>query len=138
LIRWDRLTGTRQALISGTHYGEDAMGISDGGGNIAFTSEDPRLVPGDTNTPYTEDVFGYEVAAKAVTRLDLTSTGEQITAGISRALFYGVGGYARAAVFSGDSRWIVFASRGGRVVAGDTNHAADVFLRGPLPVLGGS
>jgi Tol biopolymer transport system component len=124
LIRWDRLIGTRRVLVGGTSFAETAVGISADGGYVAFSSENPNLVGGDTNGTYTTDLFGYDLATQAVTRLDLTSTGAEIRAGIP---------FLHGAVLASGGRWAAFTSRGGRVVPGDTNHAADVFVRGPLP-----
>lgn len=131
LVRWDRSTGQRLKLLSSDTYSWLSVQIGDDGGYLTFTTEDPTLVPGDTNGPYRSDLFGIDVATRAITRLDLTSTGDQINRGLAKSV-QGVGGYTRNAALSGDGRWAAFSSAGGRVVRGDTNHATDVFLRGPL------
>jgi len=43
-----------------------------------------------------------------------------------------------SALLSGDGRYGLFTSRDSSLVPADTNHAADVFLAGPLPWRGGS
>jgi hypothetical protein len=98
------------------------VGISDDGSEVAFTSDDPALVPGDTNQA--TDVFTESVSTGTVERVDLTAAGGQIPEGTTDS------GHA---AFSGDGHWAAFDSRDTTIVAGDTNGRADVFLRGSLP-----
>lgn len=138
--RWNRITG-RTRLVrrcglttpSGS-YGCEPVGISSDGSAIALMSDDPGLVPGDTNTA--TDLFNIDLMTEAITRLDVSSTGAQIAAGVIEGS-WGWNGPAPL-VLSSDGRWAAFTSKDGLVVPGDTNHAADVFLRGPLPVPGRS
>jgi hypothetical protein len=139
--RWDRITGRTRVIrrcgVASGSYGSvcDPVGISPGGRLVALLSDNPTFVSGDTNSA--TDLFGLNMATKAITRLDLSSTGVQITQGIAEGDAYPFWPI-HAAVVSSDGHWAAFTSKDGRVVPGDTNHAADVFVRGPLPVLGGS
>lgn len=83
--RWNRVTGRRVVVHRG-NFGYFPVGISADGGHIAFASDSSNLVPGDTNDG-TLDLFGIDVKTKAITRLDLTSTGRQIRRGIVQAPF---------------------------------------------------
>src|SRR5262245_35059120 len=77
-----------------------------GNGEISFTSSDSTLVPGDTNGY--ADIFVENLATGAISRVNLTSSGEQES---------GLGGspdnnfnFARQAI-SRDGRYVVFMSR---------------------------
>jgi Tol biopolymer transport system component len=139
--RWDRITGRTRVVRrcglaqSSGSYGCDPIRISPDGSDVALLSNAPNLVSGDTNTA--TDLFGVNMATKAITRLDLSSTGAQITKGIADGDPYPFWPI-HAAVLSSDGRWAAFTSKDGLVVPGDTNHAADVFVRGPLPTPPGS
>jgi WD40 repeat protein len=133
--RWNRITG-RTRLIhrcgftsSSGGYRCEPIGISGDGRSIGLLSDDPTLVNGDTNTA--TDLLGVNMATKAITRLDVSSTGTQITKGIAEGS-WDWSGPAHTAVLSSDGHWAAFTSADGLAVPGDTNHAADVFLRGPL------
>jgi Tol biopolymer transport system component len=128
LLRWNRITGRVRTIISHRPYGYTPAGISADGSEIAFASDDPTLVTNDTNG---EDLFRISPTTKAVVRLDLTSTGAQISRGLARPAS-GEHGFTAVAALSSDGRWAAFSSSGGRTVPGDTNRVADVFIRGPL------
>ena len=126
------------------HYpqtvGCEPVDISADGGYIACRSEDSNLVPGDTNGDDTYDLFGIDLKTEKITRLDVTSAGQQINKGILQGPFspppcnvLKCGGYPPLAVLSGNGHWAAFASAGGNVVPNDSNRVSDVFLRGPLP-----
>jgi hypothetical protein len=130
VLRWNRLTGRVRRIISHRPYSYTPTGVTADGGEIAFSTDDPTLVPNDTNG-YRDDLFRMDVAINAVDRLDLTSTGAQILRGLAHPR-RGVHGFTQIAVFSPNGRWAAFSSSGGQTVAGDTNRVADVFIRGPL------
>jgi hypothetical protein len=142
LLRWSPVTGQKLLLISNQAYpaeyswSYDPVGVSAGGRYAYFTSLNPHLVAGDSNG-YGADLFRYDAATKAITRVDLTGTGAEIRKGI------GIGrgddfGSGQAAAVSRTGRWVAFTTKGGQVVPGDTNRVFDVFLRGPLRIPGGS
>jgi Tol biopolymer transport system component len=88
--------------------------ISRDGRYVAFASDDPGLVSGDTNG--FSDIFVRDRGAGTTTRVSVTSSGAQM-----------VGGGASAAEMSGDGRYVVYWSAGTNLVAGDTNDNMDVF-----------
>ena len=93
--------------------------ISADGRYIAFASEASDLVSNDTNS--TTDVFVRDLATGTTTPV---STGSPLT--VSQVLA------ARSSAdpqISTDGRWIVFSSRMGHLVSGDTNGIEDVFVR---------
>jgi Tol biopolymer transport system component len=73
-------------------------------GEIAFTSSDPTLVPGDTNG--FADIFVENLATGAIERVNVTNTGEQ-DAGPTNPPYDNL---AREAI-SRDGRYVVFLSR---------------------------
>lgn len=94
-------------------FGRD-VAISDDGGQIAFTSLAPDLVPGDTNGR--GDAFVRDVGAGRTERVSVATGGAQ-TAG---------GGYR--ASMSADGRRVAFLSSAPDLVPGDTNRRTDVFV----------
>ena len=115
-------TTTRVSLDSG---GNQAIGgyndsnypsISSDGRFVAFASEAPNLVPGDTNS--VPDIFVRDTLANTTTRVSVDSAGNQGN-GISRA----------APSISADGRFVVFNSTSTNLVPGDTNPSGDVFVR---------
>jgi Tol biopolymer transport system component len=88
--------------------------ISDNGRYVAFASDDPKLVPGDTNG--FSDIFVRDRSAGTTTRVSVTSTGAQQ-----------LGGGASAAEITGDGRYVVYWSAATNLVPGDTNDNMDVF-----------
>lgn len=96
----------------------DGIGVSNDGRYVAFTSADPGVVPGDTNGA--TDVFVRDVVAATTTRVDLTSTGGQLTDQIVQA------------TLSTDGAVVAFQTKDRSVVPGDTNGVFDVFTRGPV------
>jgi Tol biopolymer transport system component len=89
--------------------------------HVAFSSWSTNLVAGDTNGPYPEghDVFVRDRQDGTTERVSVDSNGAQ--ANDQSYLF--------AASISADGRHVVFQSYASNLVAGDTNAAADVFLR---------
>lgn len=131
VLRWNRITNRTRLIqdCAGDTSACNPVGISADGHKIAFLSDDANIVPADTNGA--TDLFDVNAKTGAVARIDLTSTGAQIPKGIAEAS-WDWSGPARTAVLSSDGHWAAFNSKDGHVVPDDTNHAADVFLRGPL------
>jgi len=89
--------------------------ISADGGYVLFSSPASNLVPGDTN--HIADVFVRNLAARHTARPSVSSGGSQANAG-STGLAISSGG-----------RYRLFQSAASNLVAGDTNHARDIFVR---------
>jgi Tol biopolymer transport system component len=89
--------------------------MSANGRYIVFESDAPNLVAGDTN--HTSDVFLYDQASGVTTRVSVSSTGHQAN---------GSSGFS---AISADGRYVAFESQASNLVAGDTNHLSDVFVR---------
>ncbi len=116
----DRMLGTTERVSVGSG-GEQADGacwvgaISADARFVAFGSNAPNLVPGDTNAGY--DAFLRDRVTDTTERVSLSSAGEQAN-----------GGYGGAAI-SSHGQFVAFTSEASNLVPGDTNDAADVFLR---------
>ena len=121
----DRLTGkTTRVSVSSTgaesHCSDpfgcsSAVGITGDGRYVAIVSDASDLVPGDTNEA--SDVFIHDRRTGETTRVSISDRGLQ-----------GSGGIGGAAI-SRDGRYVAFTSDASNLVAGDTNGAADVFVR---------
>ncbi len=119
----DRLTGTIERVTvdsSGNEGGNPASGastvsLSSDGRYVAFDSEYPNLVPGDTNAM--PDVFVRDRVVGVTQRVSVSSSGAQ---GNERSF---------TPSMSADGRYVVFDSRASNLVAGDTNGVGDIFLR---------
>ena len=122
VVLWSR--GGSFTQLTATNDDSVATAITDDGSEVSFVSFDP-LVAGDTNGK--GDLFSLSLNSHTVSRLDLTSSGGQIPAGVADDPFASSGGQ-----LSGDGHWVDFVSAGGTVVPGDTNGAVDVFERGPV------
>ena len=117
---YDRQTGqtTRMSLSSS---GEQASGhsywsaISGSGRYVAFESGASNLVGDDTNDAW--DVFMRDRDAGETMRINVDSSGGQVSGGASRP------------AISADGRYVAFESMSLDLVAGDTNNDADVFVR---------
>lgn len=107
-------TGGAQALMNCSY-----PSISSDGRYVTFVSAASNLVAGDTNGRL--DVFVRDRTTTTTTRASVGSDGAQGLAD--------VGGYTS---ISGDGRFVVFDSASTNLVAGDTNGAADVFIRDRL------
>ncbi len=92
-----------------------AGGISPGGRFVIYSSDATNLVPGDTNGR--EDVFVRDRLRGTTHRVDIGPGGVQANAD------------AQAVGISTGGRFRVFTSGATNLVAGDTNHAEDVFVR---------
>jgi Tol biopolymer transport system component len=116
---------TKTRRINVSSHGRQAkkrsggLGISESGRFCLFWSEASTLVPGDTN--HARDIFVRDLRTHRTFRVDLTSTGGQIS----------VPGIPTAAI-SADGAWVAWVSSAAHIVGGDTNGRPDVFARGPL------
>ena len=90
--------------------------LSSDGRFVAFHSNAPNLVPGDTNA--LTDVFRKDLATGETVRCSTDALGNQAT-----------GGQAEAPSISADGRYVAFESDAADLVPGDTNGAADVFRK---------
>src|SRR5512138_1721737 len=88
--------------------------LSDNGRYVAFGSDAPDLVPGDTNN--FQDIFVRDRIRDTTVRVSVTSAGDQQT-----------GGGAAAPEISGNGRYVVYWSAATNLVTGDTNEQTDVF-----------
>ncbi|MGR6920802.1 carboxypeptidase regulatory-like domain-containing protein [[Actinomadura] parvosata] len=110
----------KSALVSATTGGQPARALSFAptltadGSRVAFYSDSPELVAGDTNGR--DDVFVRDVAAGTTARLSTGPRGEE--------------GDGRAALpsISEDGRYVAFESGSANLAEGDTNHRDDVFV----------
>jgi Tol biopolymer transport system component len=90
--------------------------VSADGRRIAFHSEAPDLVPGDTNSKL--DVFVRDMVAEVTTLVSVNRTGA------------GSGNNSSVTgVISADGHHVAFYSFGSDLVPGDTNNTSDVFVR---------
>lgn len=124
---FDRDTGVTTLVsrtsASATTAGDAVSGaavISADGNYVAFSSNATNLVPGQTDTNATSDVFLFDRSAGTTalvsrTSASATTTGDAISG---------------AAAISGNGSYVAFISNATNLVAGqtDTNTVADVFL----------
>lgn len=94
----------------------DEAAISGNGRYVVFRSSSTVMVPGDTNNAF--DIFRYDVEQELMERVNLGP-------GNAQAL----GGQAFLPTVSDDGDAIAFSSTQNNLVTGDTNGAADVFVR---------
>ena len=120
-------TTTRISVDSAGNEGNDASygpAISADGRYVAFSSAATNLIAGDTNNKL--DVFVRDTAADTTTRISIGRAGNQANDD----------SYLPA--ISADGRYVAFISAASNLVAGDTNHAADVVVRAnPEPAVTG-
>lgn len=93
----------------------DSPAIVAGGGMVAFASNAPNLVVGDTNGVF--DIFVRDWTVGETARMSVATGGLQ---GNANSLHPAI---------SADGRYVAFQSEASNLVAGDTNNAADVFVR---------
>ncbi|MCK6446428.1 MAG: hypothetical protein L6Q99_08570 [Planctomycetes bacterium] len=114
----DLTTGNVERATLGASGSEPSYvltaGISPNGRVVAFVSDDPTLVPGDTGSFF--DVFVRDLDASTTVRVEAFGGGDP-----DADSFY-LGG------LSADGRYVLFSSYASNLVAGDTNGAEDVFL----------
>jgi Ca2+-binding RTX toxin-like protein len=117
----DLLTNTI-TRVSVDSAGNQAIGDSGGpsisanGRFIAFGSNAPNLVPGDTNN--NEDIFVRDWLTNITTRVSVDSAGNQA-----------IGGNSFFPSISANGRFIAFGSNAANLVPGDTNNTSDIFVR---------
>lgn len=116
----DRQTGTttRVSIDSAGRQGSgwccDEASVSADGRFVAFTSDAPNLVPGDTNA--TRDVFVHDRQTGATTRVSIDSNGAEGNSG------------GDLPSISADGRLVALKSWSDNLVPGDTNGQSDVFV----------
>jgi Tol biopolymer transport system component len=116
----DRKTG-RTTRVSVGNSGRQASGRSDfavispNGRYVAFSSEAPNLVAGDTNRAV--DVFLRDRIKGTTQRVSLGGRGKQAN------------GESEQPSISADGRYVAFQSNASNLVPGDTNGLSDVFVR---------
>ena len=91
------------------------VAVSADGRFVAFVSISGDLVAGDTNGDL--DVFVRDRTTGAIERVSVASDGTEGS------------GVCTSPALSDDGRYVVFASESATLVADDTNHTMDVFLR---------
>lgn len=119
-------TTTRASVNSGgvpaaIAYFSVSGGLSSNGRFVAFTSDAPNLVPGDTNNTY--DTFVHDRSTGITTRVSLSSSGAQAN------------GSTSVGPISSDGRFTVLRSLASNLVPGDSNGVYDIFLRDELQSL---
>jgi Tol biopolymer transport system component len=112
VTRWVSV-GAAGAVTNGQSY---FPAISADGRYVTFQSDASNLVAGDTNRA--GDVFVRDRSAHVTRRVSVGPGGRQ-----ANDFSYG-----RAAI-SADGRYVAFSSGATNLVAGDTNHSRDVFVR---------
>jgi extracellular elastinolytic metalloproteinase len=116
----DRETGSTERVSVDSQGAQAASGgknpaISADGRFVAFSSDSPDLVPGDTNG--VTDVFVHDRETGATERVSVDSSGRQ-----GRR-------FSRAPAISADGRFVAFESAAANLVPGDANRVVDVFVR---------
>ena len=106
-------TGGAQA--TGGSQGSRFSDVSGNGRFIAFQSSATNLVAGDTNG--VDDIFVHDRETGTTERVNLGPGGVQANA------------MSAQPNMSDDGRYVVFASNATNLVTGDTNAAADIFVR---------
>jgi len=104
--------GIADAQADGWSYNPS---ISAGGRFVAFASVAANLVAGDTNGAW--DIFIRDRAKRETERVSIGSRGAQAD------------GNSYNPSISAGGRFVAFASVATNLVAGDTNGAADIFIR---------
>ncbi len=116
----DRQTGVTEGISTivprPSFTGTSLLGsITPNGRYVTFVSDEPGLVTGDTN--FFNDGFLYDRNTDTVTLVSRNSSGVQ-------------GDFDSSAPFArADGQVVIFSSRAGNLVAGDTNGQTDVFRR---------
>src|SRR4028119_1996696 len=122
----DTLTNTT-TRVSVDSAGNQAFGppsyssypsISYDGRFVAFISNAPNLVPGDTND--SDDIFLRDTLTNTTTRVSVDSAGNQ-----------GNNASGNPSI-SADGRFVAFNSGASNIVPGDTNNNNDIFVRDTL------
>jgi uncharacterized repeat protein (TIGR01451 family) len=116
----DRQTG-EVILVSHTYDGSTVGGefpsVSGDGRFVAFVSDDPGIMPGDTNDQ--PDVFVYDRIRDQAMRVSVSSTGEQATLG------------SESPVISGNGSVISFSSADHYLVSPPTHGLSNIYVHEP-------
>ena len=126
LARWDRRFNRMTVLLAhpAVYF---ASGVSADGRYVVLVTNQPDLVPGDTNR--VNDLFRFDTATRTIVRLSLTAAGGQLDKRVGRPSWGATN--VNTGMLSADGRWAAFTTPAGAVPS-DTNETRDVFLRGPL------
>jgi Tol biopolymer transport system component len=116
----DRETGATERVSVDGQGAQAATGgaepaISADGRFVAFSSDSPDLVPGDTNG--VPDVFVHDRTTGATERVSVGGSGKQGNR------------VSRLPAISADGRFVAFESAASNLVPGDGNRVVDVFVR---------
>ncbi len=119
----DRVTHTTRRISVNNGGGQanensDSPVITPDGRYVAFRSLAGNLVSGDTNRR--DDIFVRDRLSKSTERISVSGMGNQGN------------GESFAPAISADGRYVAFLSWASNLVAGDTNHVIDVFVRDRL------
>jgi Tol biopolymer transport system component len=109
-------TGAEQTPGPGAEELGIVPALSHNGRFVAFFSASTNLVEGDRNN--TDDIFVRDRKLGETTRVSVSSPGEE-----------GNGGSLFFPSISANGRFVAFTSYASNLVAGDRNHAEDVFVR---------
>jgi Tol biopolymer transport system component/subtilisin-like proprotein convertase family protein len=121
----DRAIGATAAVTNGSGASAHPV-ISLDGRFIAFQSESPSLVSGDTNTLM--DVFLHDRDTDEDGVLDETGARATTAISVSSAGALALGGASRNPSITQEGRWTVFESEATNLVANDTNGVSDIFI----------
>ena len=103
----------------GTGNGSSSEGdVSNGGRFVVFSSLSSNLVPGDTNG--VGDIFRWDRLTGDIVRVNISASGAQANNAVED--------YPTLSI-SGDGNQVAFDAIASNLVPGDTNAAADVFVR---------
>lgn len=108
-------TGAQAQATSDAFGGSHATAISGDGRYVVFRSDAPNLVRHDTN--HAQDIFVRDLVAHTTRRVSISTAGAQAN------------GRSDEPSISGDGRYVAFSSTATNLVRGDTNRAADIFVR---------
>lgn len=98
----------------GAVFGSRYPVISAGGRHVAFTSDAPDLVPGDTNG--LPDIFVHDRLTRETRRVSVRTGGEQAN------------GWSWMPSISADGRYIAFESGAFNLIPADANDSEDIFV----------
>jgi Tol biopolymer transport system component len=98
----------------GDHDSWNPSSISADGRFVAFQSDANNLVPDDDNPD--SDIFVKDTVSGITTEVSINTAPDQF-------------GWSYLPSISGDGRYLAFASKGGRLGAGDTNGECDIYVR---------
>jgi len=113
-VQHQLVTVTGSGVAANESAAQDSISLSADGRLIAFVSSSAALVPGDVNAA--RDVFVRDISTGQTTLVSVGAGGQ-------------ANGPSSNSRISADGRFVVFTSQATNLVAGDTNAAADVFVR---------